>query len=101
MSVGSVGFLYTSEVMVDSGIGACYFTLFGITTLGGYVIPSIFDSVGIKNIFFLLAGCNIFSAIVFYFTLKETKGLDIDGKQNLYRKNKITQIKKFETKDKS
>lgn len=76
MSLGSACFLYASEVMVDAGIGACYFTQFGLTTIQVFTILNIVTAVGIANIFYVFAGLNFLSVFILYFGLRETKGLD-------------------------
>lgn len=85
ISNGPVIWLYVSEVVVDSALGLCIFTLYGtiliLSLTTNFLISSALHQQGV---FWLFGGITFIGAFFCYFFIRETRGLNDKDKKLLY-----------------
>eukprot|EP00347_Sterkiella_histriomuscorum_P017146 403350492 len=82
---GPVIWLYVSEVVVDTALGLCIFTLWGtvlvLSLTTNFLMESALRPCGV---FWLFAVISVFGAIFCFIFIKETRGLNDKDKKMLY-----------------
>ncbi|CDW74001.1 sugar transporter family protein [Stylonychia lemnae] len=82
---GPVIWLYTSEVVVDTALGACIFTLWGTVLVLSLTTNFLMNSaLRPQGVFWLFSGISIFGGIYCIIFIRETKGLTDKEKKTLY-----------------
>jgi hypothetical protein len=84
-SSGAGFWIYQGEVASVKAASVCIFMIMGITLVQSTTAKSLINALGIDGMFYLFAGYQIFTVIVLFFCLKETKGLNLQQKLSLYR----------------
>ena len=74
LSSGPIAWLYAVETVIDSALGICLLTLYGVTCILSQVCPLLMNknSIGPSNMFFILAALSWLGAVYCYVYLKET-----------------------------
>jgi len=82
---GGVFWVYVAEIVEDAGIGLCVCVLMGLLFLQSVFTNMIIDGIGVQGLFLILGLWQVLTVFVFFFWLKETKGLTKEQKAILYR----------------
>ena len=89
---GAAFWIYAAEVVHDSALGICVFTLQLTLLTQSLVSPSIIrSSFGVLGLFYFFCGFQAFTCTILFLFMKETKGLTTEQKINLYKPQRILQ----------
>jgi len=83
---GPIAWLYATETTIDTALGICLLTLWGVTFVLSLICPVLMgkDYLGESNTFFLFAALSFMGSIYGFFIMKETYGLSDKEKKSLY-----------------
>lgn len=76
-SNGSGVWVYSGDVANEVAMGVVLLVLMGLTLLQSLTTQSITNAIGIDGFFYIFAGSQFFSIVVFYFCMKESSGLTL------------------------
>mmetsp|Transcript_17677 Transcript_17677/g.15594 ORF Transcript_17677/g.15594 Transcript_17677/m.15594 type:complete len:98 (+) Transcript_17677:1136-1429(+) len=76
--------LYTAEVMTDSGIGFASCINWAGTILFSLITPTLFEVLSAKGVYSLLFALNIIGFILIFTYIRETKGKSKEELRDLY-----------------
>lgn len=84
-SNGSGMWVYCGEVVHEVAMGLVLLVAMTFLLLQSLVTNSIIDAIGVDGFFYIVGSFQLFICGVFFFCMKETKGLSMKDKMNLYR----------------
>lgn len=74
MSVGGMGLLYIGEILPATGVSIAVLVVYLIGFVHVQVFLPLADAIDLTGVFFMMAGFNLFSVIILYFEMVESKG---------------------------
>ena len=84
-SNGSGLWVYCAEIGNSNAMGVVLLFLMGLTLTQSLVCNSIVTVIGVQGLFYIFAGFQAITCLVFYFTMHETKGLSLTEMIDLYK----------------
>jgi len=99
VTCGPIAWIYAIETVIDSGLGICYFFLWGTVLLVSIGSPILMekDSLGSSTVFFIFGGISLVATVYVYLFIKETKGLLDKKKKNIFMPDNYKKVENILT----